>query len=72
MNQSPGEYCGNAILDGTTCEIFTKNGHFGQVFNGKFYGHVKKSTLRRQGIFSPDKARKKIYGQTGYVGAPKR
>jgi len=72
MKSNCGEYCGNATINGTTCEIFTKGEHFGQVFNNKFFGHVKKSKLRKAGIYSPDKRRGKIYGKNGYVGSPKK
>lgn len=71
MDSKHGEYCGTAIIDGTSCDIFSKKGHFGQVFNNKFYGHVKKSKLRKVGIFSPGTPRKKVYGSHGYVGCGK-
>jgi len=70
MDINPGEYCGVSTLKGTTCDIYSKGGHFGAVFSNKFMGHVKKATLRKAGIFSPGSPRKKIYGGSGYIGCP--
>ena len=62
-----GSYCGTSVLDGIRYEIFTKNGHFGKVSYNKFLGHVKRSVLRKAGIFCHG-AKKPSYTKNGYVG----
>lgn len=66
-----GELIGTAIVDGTSCNVFIDKKNFGIQFAGKFIKHVKKSVLRKTGIFSLDKKPRKIYGRLGYIGAPK-
>lgn len=69
MKTKNGTYCGESIINGKACQIFINKGHFVQVISDKMQKFLKRSAVRKAGIWIySDKGRKDLYGKHGYIG----